>query len=144
MRFAVNGWVEPWLPEAAHQNQVVGGAVIAAATEFAHGGYTVVIDGFIFPDALEELAHAFVHRSVPLHYVVLRCDLGTCWKRATGRDSGEPLDRTRFARLHARFDDLGSREPHALDAAGAPGEVAAAALTSFRSGRLAVDASRRP
>jgi hypothetical protein len=43
-RFVVNGWVEPWLPESAHQNEVLGGAVVAAAMQFADGGYTVVVD----------------------------------------------------------------------------------------------------
>jgi type II secretory pathway predicted ATPase ExeA len=39
--FVVNGWVEPWLPEAAHQNHVLGSAVGAGAMQFAAGGYTV-------------------------------------------------------------------------------------------------------
>ena len=41
-RFTVNGWVEPWLPEAAHQNRVLGSAVVAAAMEFVRSkGVTV-------------------------------------------------------------------------------------------------------
>ena len=142
--FIVNGWVEPWLPEAAHQNKVLGGAVIAAAMQFAHGGYTVVVDGTVFPDSLEELARASLHQRVPLHYVVLRCDLATCLERATRRDPGEHPDPARFAQLHARFDNLGEHERQVVEAAGTPDEVAAAVLAAFRSGRVAAKASHRP
>ena len=54
-RFVVNGWVEPWLPESSHQNEVLGGAVVTTAITFAKGGYSVVVDGHVFPDSLEEL-----------------------------------------------------------------------------------------
>jgi hypothetical protein len=57
-RFVVNGWVEPWLPESAHQNEVLGGVVVAAAMQFADGGYTVVVDGHVFPGTPEEVAGA--------------------------------------------------------------------------------------
>ena len=33
--FVVKGWVEPWLPEAAQQNRVLGGAFAAAGLQFA-------------------------------------------------------------------------------------------------------------
>jgi predicted kinase len=144
MRFAVNGWVEPWLPEATHQNRVLGGAVVAAAMEFAQGGFTVVIDGVVLPDALAELAQAFRHRHVPLHYAVLRCNLDTCFERATLRDSAERPDAEGFARLHARFETAGDRQRHAVEAVGSPEEVAAAVLAAFRAGALAAHSDARP
>jgi predicted kinase len=142
-RFIVNGCVEPWLPEAAQQNRVVGGAVIAAAMQFANSGYTVVVDGNVFPESLEELARAFLHRTVPLHYTILRCDLGTCLERATHRDPDEHRDTASFAQLHARFDNLGAHERHVIEASGAPDEAAAAVLEAFQSGTLDANASNR-
>jgi tRNA uridine 5-carbamoylmethylation protein Kti12 len=135
-RFVVNGWVEPWLPESAHQNEVLGGAVVAAAMQFADGGYTVVVDGHVFPDSLKELARACLHREVPLHYAVLRSDLGTCLERAS-RSMGERPDPARLADLHAKFDELGEHERNVVEATGTPDEVAGAVLAAFHSGRLA-------
>lgn len=133
----VNGWVEPWLPESSHQNEVLGGAVVAAAMQFVDGGYTVVVDGDVFPDSLEELAQACRLREVPLHYAILRSDLGTCLERATSRNTGEGPDLARFADLHARFDELGERERNVVEATGTPDEVARAVLAAFHSGTLA-------
>jgi predicted kinase len=137
MLFVVSGWVEPWLPESAHQNEVIGGAMAATAIQFAEGGYTVVLDGHLFPDSLEGLAPACQRRGVPLHYAVLRADLATCLERATSRATGEPPDQTSFAELHGRFMDLGEHEANVVDATGPPDEVAAAVLAAFHSGRVA-------
>ena len=132
----VGGWVDPWRPEAAHQNRIVGGAAVAAAMEFIGGGYTVAFDGTVFPDALDELAGACRHRKIPFHYVVLRCDLATCFDRAMGRD-GERSNAEQFADLHAKFSALGARETHVVDASGTADEVAARVLAAFRSGAIA-------
>jgi Mrp family chromosome partitioning ATPase len=137
LRFVVSGWVDPWLPEAAHQNEVLGGAVVAAAMQFSAGGYTAVVDGDVFPDAAEELAGACRRRGVPFHYAVLRCDLDTCVERATTRAAGERPDPGPFAALHARFTDLGEHESNVVEATAAPDDVAAAVLRALRSGRLA-------
>lgn len=135
--FVVNGWIEPSLPEAAHQNEVLGGAVAVTAMQFAAAGYAVVVDGHVFPDALEALAAACRRRGVPLHYAVLRADLCTCLERATSRGLGECPDRTPFARLHGRFAELGDHEANVIEATGTPDDVAAAVLAAFHSGRLA-------
>ena len=76
--------------------------------EFIRGGYMVTSDGTLFPDALDELAGACRHRKIPFHYVVLRCDLATCVKRAMGRD-GERSDGEQCADLHARFQTWSRR-----------------------------------
>jgi predicted kinase len=136
MPFVVNGWVEPWLPDSTHQNHVLGGAVAAAALEFAAGGYTVVLDGPIFPEGLVGLAPWSARRAVPLHYVILRPDLATCLSRVEQRRPGDPDDVDSFAQLHDRFADLGDFEGHVVEATGTPEEVAAAVLAAFSSGRL--------
>jgi predicted kinase len=136
MPFVVTGWVEPWLPDSAHQNHVLGGAVAAAAMQFAEGGYTAIIDGYVFPEVLDGLTQWCARRGVPLHYAVLRADLATCLARAAQRHPNDPDDPKSFADLHSRFADMGDRESKVVDAAGTPDEVASAVLAAFWSGRL--------
>ena len=99
--FFVSGLIDPSLPDAAHQNHVLGAAVAAAAIQFAAGGYTVVLDGHLFPEGIEGMAPMCDARAVPLHYAVLRTDLETCIARAAQRDVGTgrfTSDTTSFAR----------------------------------------------
>ncbi len=139
MAFVVNGWVDPWLPEADRQHEIIGGVLAAAAMQFARGGYTIVADGHLFPRGIEGLAVACAQRSMPLHYVVLRADLATCLARARRRGKGRwALEPATFSELHARFADVGTYEAHVVEAMGPPGDVAADVLTAFREGRIAV------
>ncbi|MDQ6803685.1 MAG: hypothetical protein M3065_01685 [Actinomycetota bacterium] len=137
MPFVVNGWDGPW-PESEQQNDVIGAAIGAAALEFAVGGYTVVLDGHMFPEGVEGLAQWSERRGVALHYAVLRPDLATCLARAEQRRPGDPQDLESFTRVHARFDDLADREVNVLEATGTPDEVAADVLAAFSSGGLRV------
>ena len=94
MGFVVSGWVDPWLPAAQRQHEIVGGVLPVAAMQFAGSGYTTVVDGHLFPRGIEGLAVAFARRSVPLHYVVLRALISPP-VRARVRSRGEgrwPLD----------------------------------------------------
>lgn len=136
--FIVSGGIDPTVPEAAGQHRAVGGAVFAAALQFAHGGYAVVVDGFVFPDVLGELTGWIASNGVPLHYVVLRPDLDTCLGRVRQRDPAHPEDADAFARLHARFRDLGEHERHVVDHAGSPAEIAHRILAECDLGRLLV------
>lgn len=136
--FVVNGWVQPSLPGTPPQNDVVGGAVAGAALAFAEGGYTVVLDGYIFPDGLEALGPWSKRRGIPLHYAVLRPDLATCLTRVRQRRPVDPEDDESFAGLHARFADLGERETNVVEATGRPEEIAAALLAALSSGQLRV------
>jgi predicted kinase len=134
--FVVNGWVEPWLPESVHQNDVLGAAVAVAATQFAVGGYTVVIDGHFFQEGLDGLAQICSARGVSLHCAVLRADLATCLARVRQRRPSDADDPEPLVRLHGRFADLGAHEANVIDASGSPAEVAAALLSAFAAGRL--------
>lgn len=89
MRFITNGWVDPWLSESASQNEVVGVSAAASAIQFALGGYTVVVDGHLFPEGAEGMAQLCRRRGIALHYAVLRSDLETCERRASPRGLGE-------------------------------------------------------
>jgi AAA domain len=150
MPFVVSGWVEPWQPEAGHQNHVLGGAAASAAIQFAAGGYTVIFDGHLEPDGVDGLARMSSRRGVPLSYAVLKPDLATCLARAGSRSPGDAVGRPEHAALfdpellahqYARFGDLGQYERHVVDASGRPEEVAAELLSAFATGRLAVPPS---
>ena len=134
----INGWVDPWLPEAAKQNEVIGGAVGASAIEFAVGGYTVILDGTFFPDGVDGLAEWSARRDVPVHYAVLRADLETCLRRVAQRRPGDTENIDAFHLLHARMSDLGRYEANVIDASGAPAAVAAAILEGVATGELRV------
>ena len=136
MSFVVRGGVEPWRPESAHQNEVLGGAVAAAAMRFAEGGYTVVVDGHIFPERLGGLAQACLARGVPIHYAVLRADPSTCLERVKRRRGGHPEGLDGFARLHDRYTNLGDHESSVIDASGPRAEVGEVLLAAFTAGRL--------
>jgi hypothetical protein len=86
-RLIVTGRVEQSSPRAGHQNHVVGGAVFAAAMQFALGGYTTVIDGVVFPDVLAAVSSACVSHGVALHYAVLRAEFDVCLERVTRRNA---------------------------------------------------------
>jgi predicted kinase len=137
----VGGWIDPWLPAAAQQNDAVGRAAIAAAMQFVAAGYTVVVDGTIFPDAIDELAPACREHEVPLHLVVLRCPVDVARERALDRahdrTAADPQPES-AAILHTRFEELGSYERYAIDASGPPAVVATAVVTAFTSGALQV------
>ena len=107
--------------------------------QFVAAGYTVVLDGTIFPDAIDELAPACREHEVPLHYVVLRCPMDVARERAHDRDRAGPVPQPEStAVLHSRFEKLGGYEHHAIDAAGTPADVATAVLAAFTSGALQV------
>jgi predicted kinase len=146
MFFVTNGWVEPWLPDAAHQNAVIGAAMASAATQFAVGGYTVILDGHWFREGVRGVAEICGRRGVSVHCAILRPDLSTCLARVAQRQASpkpwvrprpsEAMDDAALSSLHARFNDLGDCEANVIDASGTPEEVAAAVLSAFASGRL--------
>ncbi|MDQ6948995.1 MAG: ATP-binding protein [Actinomycetota bacterium] len=138
LRFFDDPFPDPATPHAAHYYEVVGAALAAAAGQLALGGYTVVLDGPMFPGGAAGMAEICGRRGVRVHYAVLRADLATCCERAARRDPAEPRDLDEFRALHARFVDLGESETNVIDASGSVEEVAASVLSTFRSGRLAL------
>lgn len=130
----VAGAADPASPDADHQNHVVGGAFVAASFAFATGGYTVVLDGHVFADALAQLAPACAARGVALHHALLLADLDTCVERV-GRRDGEIADLAALARLHDRARH-GVPAERIVDASPDPFEVARAVRAAFGEGRL--------
>jgi predicted kinase len=128
---------DPATPEGAHRYEVGGAAVAATAAQFALGGYTVILDGPIFPDGADGVAEICGRRGVSVHYAVLRTDLTTCLERARRRDPAGPPDLDGLTALHAKFVELGDSEAHGVDASGTAQQVVADVLLAFNSGRLA-------
>ncbi len=139
-RLIVAGRVAQSAPSAGHQNHVVGGAVFAAAMQFALGGYTTLIDGVIFPDVLPALVSACESHGVELHYAVLRAEFEVCLVRARQRNAecGFETDVGALRALWERFAEVGDFEEHVVDASNAAEVVATAVLASYEGGRLRV------
>jgi hypothetical protein len=136
LRFFDNPFPDPATPEGAHRYEVVGAALAASAAQFALGGYTVILDGPMFPDGADGVAEICGRRDVLVHYAVLRADLPTCLERAKRRDPAGPPDLHGFTALHAKFIDLGESEAHVIDASGQAEQVVASVMSAFESGRL--------
>lgn len=135
-----NGYVDPWLPLAEQQNEVVGRAAVSAALEFANGDYFVVLDGVLLPDALPHVERACRGRGIALHYVVLRTDTARSLDRARERNAarGSSTDPETWHHLNDRFARLRGYEGHVIDASKAPEAVTADVLAAYRTGRLVV------
>jgi hypothetical protein len=136
MGWIVNGWVDPWLPEAAQQHEILGAVCAVAMMELAQGGYTVVVDGHLFPEGLVGLADACARRAIPLHYAVLRPDLETCLARIDQRRPGDADNVELFRDQHARYADLGGWETHVIDSSGEPADIASTLVAAVEAGRL--------
>lgn len=137
-RFFNDPFPDPASAEGAHRYEVIGVAQAAAATRFALGNYTVILDGTLLPQGADGMAEICGHHGVTVHYAVLRADLDICLQRARGRDSTEPPDLQGFQTLYSRFVELGQRESHVIDASGSAEQVADTVAAAFRSGRLAM------
>lgn len=130
--FIKQGHLEPWLPEAAAQNQTVMAVAAAAAERYALGGYFVVVDGVVGPWFIE----AFSRLSVPAHYLVLRVSRDEAIRRCRLRGGDTLGDPAVVGALHAQFAELGRHEPHALDVTGLSPDAALVAVeTALQSGR---------
>jgi predicted ABC-type ATPase len=81
--FIVSGYLAPWTPEAHHQNEIVGSAAAAAAGRLAAGGYTVVYDGVVVPELVDDFGRAAGLTRV--HYAILLPPEQVCLQRIHAR-----------------------------------------------------------
>ena len=133
------GFVEPWLPEAAHQNTVIIDAMAAMCARFADGGYTVVLDAVVGPWYLEQLLDGTRHAGVPTFYVVLRPDEATAVERATGREDHSFTDPEPVRQMYREFAQLGALESHVIDTTSMEGdEVARVVQAGVEDGRFRI------
>jgi predicted kinase len=113
----VSGGIAPHLPESERQNHVVVSAIVATATAFALGGYTVVVDGVVGPWMLRHYRDAMSrHPALDVRYLVLRPTRRETLARAVARTAPDALtDEAAIAGLWEQFSDLGPLEDHAID-----------------------------
>ncbi|MCZ2850348.1 hypothetical protein [Modestobacter sp. VKM Ac-2978] len=133
--FWTRGYVEPWLPEAREQNELVVRAAAAACGTFARGGCTAVYDGFLDPGFLPAF-HAAT--GLPgLHYAALLPPLAECLDRVSGRIGHGFTDPTATAHMHADFAAAPLNPRHVISTADDdPAAVARSLLRRHREGEL--------
>jgi cytidylate kinase len=86
-QFLARGSIQPWLPEANKQNEVVTGAAASAAGRYATGGYMTVYDSIVGPWFLPTFVAATGLRH--LDHVILLPSVKRCVERvARRRDHG--------------------------------------------------------
>jgi chloramphenicol 3-O-phosphotransferase len=114
------GYVDPWLPEASHQNEVIANTLVAVSGAYAAGGYEVFVDGIVGPWLLAPWLEFTRTRGVAVHYCVLRPKEEVTVERVLGRpeDSGALRDGDVARTMWKHFSDLGAYEKHVLDTTG--------------------------
>lgn len=129
------GFVPPYLPEAAEQNQVVIAAIADAAAAYARGGYDVVLDGILGPWDLGILLERARGEAITVFYIVLRPSLDVVIARATNRE-GETLTAIEpITGLYRAFTALGELETYAVDSDGqTPSETATTLRARLEAG----------
>jgi tRNA uridine 5-carbamoylmethylation protein Kti12 len=114
--FIRSGFVEPWRPESAEQNEVVMRIVAGAAAAYASAGYFTIVDGIVLPRFFfEPLRDSIRDAGHEVAYAVLRAPLDVCVARAGARGSQPLADPQVVERLWHDFADLGPLSPHAVD-----------------------------
>jgi predicted kinase len=133
--FIRTGYIAPFLAEATPQNDVVIDALAHAASRYALGGYTVVLDGIVGPWYLDVFVDVARASGVGLHYVVLRPPAEVAMARATGRNPSELTDPVPIAGMYAVLQDLGPYEAHVIDSGTVDASAAARrVLAGLRAG----------
>lgn len=134
--FIKSGFIEPWDPASAEQNQMVMGTAAEAAASYAKDGYFTIFEGIVIPRwTLETVRETFEGAGVPTSYAVLRAPQAHCVARVLERE-GDPdaYAPDMLAALCSEFDDLEAFERHAIDVTGLDAEQAAAAVAARLDG----------
>lgn len=108
--FIKHGAIQPYLPEAHRQNEVVLNILANVAEGYARGGYFVIVDGIVGPWFLQ----AFRAINLPIHYIVLRPSLESAIERCRARGGDSLSDPEPITALHEQFAALGALERHGL------------------------------
>ena len=98
-----SGFIDPWLVASEAQNQVILRAAAAAATEFALGGYVVVVDGVLLPRNVAAYAARLAGTGLPLTYAVLLPDAQTVLKRGLPRPDKQVVTEAVYRQMHRQF-----------------------------------------
>jgi predicted kinase len=139
--FISSGFVDPWDPASAEQNQLVMKIAAEAAARYANAGYSTIFEGIVIPRwTLGVIRETLEAAGVPAAYAVLRAPQAICADRVHGREGDPDLSEPGvLAAISSEFDDLGELEPHAIDVAGLDAEQATAAVAArLEEGTLAL------
>ncbi len=129
--FIRNGLIQPYLPEAHRQNEVVVGVLAKAAEGYARDGFFVVVDGIVGPWFLPP----FRALGVPLHYVALRPPLDAAIRRCQERGGNTLTDPAAITALHEQLSSIGELERHVLVTDGhGPEDTLEAVVDAVQSG----------
>jgi AAA domain-containing protein len=121
--FLARGLVDPWLPEADPQNEIVARAAASATGHFSAGGYATVYDGVVGPWSLPAFAAATGLES--LGYVILLPPVELCVERVLTRRNHGFGDEAATRRMHRQFAEAAIPARHVLhDPPRAPAAVA--------------------
>jgi len=112
------GFVQPFLPDAAKQNEVVLGVIGEAMLGYAKGGYDVIVDGIVGPWSLPVFEGVARRAGLDLSFVVLRPSFEETFARAVAREGKELKASGPLKGLYGAFAKLGPLERHVIDTTG--------------------------
>lgn len=113
-----SGYVDPWLPAANRQNEIVLNAVCGAAADFARGGYSVVLDGVLGPWFLPTLAQRCPYGEFLVDYLILFPSLDRVLANLSGRTGHGFTSADAAQKMHEEFGvAIAGRERHVIDPA---------------------------
>ncbi|MEY2476514.1 MAG: hypothetical protein QOG87_1829 [Actinomycetota bacterium] len=136
--FLRRGAMQPWLPEARVQNEVVTGAAAAAAGRYAAGGFTTVYDGVVGPWFLPLFAAATGVST--LDYAVLLPSVERCVDRVATRQDHGFSDDSATRKMHGEFTSAEIDRRHVFaDPPDQPDDAADLVIAAAQSGSLAYD-----
>jgi cytidylate kinase len=135
--FLSRGAIDPWLPAAHDQNDVVVRAAATATGRYVAGGYATVYDGVLGPWFLAEFA---VEAAVDeLHYVILLPSVEQCVKQVASRSEHGFRDEGATRHMHQEFTQAVIDQRHVIvNLAGNANEAADAILNRLHEGALRV------
>lgn len=99
--FLARGAIEPWLPAANEQNEIVTRAAAVAAGRYAGGGYETVYDGMVGPWFLPTFARETGLERI--HYVILLPSVDRCLERVATRQGHGFSDEAATRKMHHEF-----------------------------------------
>lgn len=139
--FIKSGFIEPWDPASAEQNQLAMRTAAEAAASYANAGYETIFEGIVIPRwTLGTIREILESAGVPVSYAVLRAPQTDCIVRVQEREGiPDAYAPEMLAAIGSEFDDLGEFERHAIDVGGMDAAQAAAAVaTRLAGGDLAL------
>jgi len=133
--FIRSGFVDPWDPASAEQNEIVMQTAAAAAASYAAAGYETILEGIVIPRwTLGVIQETLAGAGVESEYAVLRAPRSECMARFEEREGGpDLLDPEIVAAIGSEFDTLGEFERHAVSVEGMGAEEAAASVERARA-----------